>query len=54
MKARRIIILILVVFAIYAVITNPNRAADVVSSGWDIVWQGVVAITRFFDALISQ
>jgi hypothetical protein len=54
MKPRRIIILILVVFAIYAVVTDPTRAADVVSSAWDIVWQGLVAITRFFDALIRK
>jgi hypothetical protein len=54
MKARRIIILILVVFAIYAIVTNPPRAADVVTSAWDIIWGGLVAITRFFDALINQ
>ena len=54
MKARRIVIIILVIFALYAVVTNPTKAADVVSAAWDIVWSGLVAITRFFDALIAQ
>ena len=40
-------------FIIYAVVTNPDRAADIVRAVWDIISQGVLNIGRFFNQLIS-
>lgn len=40
-------------FLIYAIITNPERAADIVRAVWDIVSQGVLNIGRFFNDLIG-
>lgn len=40
-------------FLIYAIITNPDRAADIVSAVWDIVSQGVLNIGRFFNKLMG-
>lgn len=40
-------------FVIYAIITNPDRAADIVSAVWDIISQGFLNIGRFFNNLMG-
>lgn len=41
-------------FLIYAVITNPDRAADIVRAVWDIISQGILNIGRFFNSLMGS
>lgn len=40
-------------FGIYAVLTSPERAADIVRAIWDIVSQGFMNIVRFFNGLMN-
>lgn len=40
-------------FLIYAVLTSPDKAADIVRLAWDIVSQGFVNVERFFYRLIN-
>lgn len=40
-------------FLIYAIVTNPDRAADIVRAVWDIISQGVLNIGRFFGSLLN-
>jgi hypothetical protein len=52
-KAKVILIWLLVGFAIYAIITSPDRAADIVQATVDIIINGVQSIGRFFSALLG-
>lgn len=52
-RAKLILIWALVIFAIYAVVTSPDRAADIVQASWDIVLDGFRSIGRFFQALME-
>jgi hypothetical protein len=49
---KKIIVFILVAFAIYAVITSPEKAADIVKTIWDLIWSAILSIADFFDALL--
>lgn len=40
-------------FVVYAIITNPDRAADIVGAVWDILSQGFLNIGRFFNNLLG-
>lgn len=50
---KKLLLWLLAAFLIYAIITNPDRAADIVRSAWEIIFQGVVNIGRFFHQLIN-
>ncbi|MGB5952487.1 MAG: hypothetical protein WBG57_08260 [Ornithinimicrobium sp.] len=50
---KRILLWLLFGFFIYAIITSPDRAADIVEAVWDIIADGFRNIGRFFDALMS-
>jgi hypothetical protein len=52
-KAKLILTWVLVGFAIYAIITSPDRAADIVHAVIDIVAEGFRNIGRFFSSLFS-
>lgn len=52
-KAKLILIWGLVIFAIYAIVTSPDRAADIVQATWDIIVTGFQNIGRFFQGLLS-
>lgn len=54
MSLKRVLVVILVVFAIYAVWTQPNRSADVVGNGWDQVKTGASSVGDFFDRLMTS
>ena len=53
MSVKRVLVVILVVFAIYAVWTQPNKSADVVGGGWDQVKTGATSVGNFFDRLMQ-
>lgn len=40
-------------FIVYAIITSPERAADIVQAIWDIIVTGFRNIGRFFGSLIE-
>ncbi|MFP5347565.1 MAG: hypothetical protein ACLGIA_11115 [Actinomycetes bacterium] len=52
-RARRLILLILVAFAIYAILRSPDQAASIVRSAIDGIREALSAIGRFFDALLK-
>ena len=54
MSWRRVVLFILVAFAIYAIFTAPTRSADVAGQGWDLFKQGANALGTFFDRLIES
>ncbi|WP_202863488.1 hypothetical protein [Ornithinimicrobium avium] len=41
-------------FLIYAIITNPDRAADILRAVWDIISQSILNIGRFFNSLMGS
>ena len=50
---KKILTWILVVFFLYAILTNPGSAANIVSNVWDIIWGGIRNIGVFFNSLLS-
>lgn len=40
-------------FLAYAIVTNPDLAADIVRAIWEIISQGFRNIGRFFNQLMS-
>ena len=49
---KKIVTWILVIFLLYAILTSPQAAADIVGSAWDIIRDGVRNIFVFFDELL--
>jgi len=52
-KIKQVLWWLLAGFLIYAIVTSPNQAADILASVWDIIEQGFRNIGRFFEALID-
>ena len=52
-RAKSILMWIVVIFLIYAVVTNPERAADAVRSVWDFVYGALAGFAEFFRNLAS-
>lgn len=52
-KLKSILIWLLVVFVVFALVRNPERSAELVRGAWDAIADGIVAIGRFFSALVS-
>jgi hypothetical protein len=52
-KIKLILIWLVFGFLVYAIITSPDRAADIVRAIWDIIADGFANIGRFFQALIE-
>lgn len=50
---KKIIAWILVIFLLYAILTNPGAAADIVGSIWDLLYSGVQNIFEFFNELLQ-
>ena len=53
-RVKTIAWLLIVAFLIYAIFKSPDQAARIVRTAWDGVVDGLHAIGRFFDALLSQ
>lgn len=51
---KKIILWLLTIFLIYAILTSPGDAADIVGSAWDVIASGVENIGRFFDELLTR
>ncbi len=52
-KIKMILIWGVVIFAIYAIITSPERAADIVQAIWDIITSAFMGIVTFFNSLLD-
>ena len=53
-KAKKIILIIVLAFFIYAVFTSPTKAADIVSNLWGVIVDGFNAILTFFNSLLNR
>lgn len=51
---KKIVLWLLTIFLIYAILTSPAEAANIVGSAWEVLANGVRNIGRFFDFLISR
>lgn len=51
---KKILTWILVIFFVYAILTNPDSAADIFRSIWDVIYGGVRNIFEFFNALLTS
>lgn len=49
---KKIVMWLVVVFLLYAILTSPQEAADIIGSAWDVILNGVENIGRFFDSLL--
>jgi hypothetical protein len=52
-RTRNIILFVLVIFAVYSIMTSPTQSADVANTLWDGIINGLQAIGTFFNALIA-
>jgi len=53
-RAKKVLIWVLGAFAVYAIITAPTQAADIVHQVWELLMQGFVNLGHFFDALLGN
>ncbi|MGH3326906.1 MAG: hypothetical protein ACRDPK_11265 [Carbonactinosporaceae bacterium] len=53
MPAKKIIIWVLVTFAVYTVIASPGAAAELVHDAFNSIAAGGRSIGEFFDALVT-
>ncbi|MGA8045331.1 MAG: hypothetical protein WCA30_03605 [Dermatophilaceae bacterium] len=51
---KKIVTWILVIFLLYAILTNPGAAADIVGSVWDLIYSGIQNIFQFFNELLQR
>ena len=51
-RTRQVILIVLLLFAAYAIYTSPAASADAVRAVWNVIVSAVEAIFRFFDELI--
>ncbi|HEX2804958.1 MAG TPA: hypothetical protein VHN80_02140 [Kineosporiaceae bacterium] len=52
-RTRRIVLIILLAFVIYSVLTDPNTSAGYVRDGFVLLAAGVQKIFTFFTALLQ-
>ncbi len=52
-RAKSILMWIVVIFLIYAVATNPDRAASTVEGIWNFIYGVFSGFARFFENLAS-
>jgi hypothetical protein len=53
-RAKKILLWVLVAFAVYAVFTSPDRSATIVKTSGTVVADGARSVGHFFDALLSR
>ena len=50
---KKILPVILIVFAVYVMLSQPEKAADIVRSAFNGLAAGGHSVKRFFDALVA-
>ena len=53
-RAKKVLLWVLVAFAVYAVFTSPDRSADVVRTSGTLLADGARSVGHFFDALLTR
>ena len=53
-KVKKVALWLVLGFMVYAIFTNPDRAASIVGNVWGLVVDGFNAILRFFDSLLNR
>jgi hypothetical protein len=53
-RFRRALVVILVIFVIYAVINDPTQSANVTGNAWDKIKDAISSIGTFFQTLIDS
>lgn len=53
-RVKKPVLWTLLAFFVYAIVTSPGQAADVIHSTWDIIVEGVRSMGNFFDALLNR
>lgn len=53
-RTRKILLWVLIGFLVYAIVTSPGQAADIVRTSFAIIAQAVRSIFVFFDALLRR
>ncbi len=53
-KTRKVILIIVVVFFIYAIFQSPEKAADIVTNIWGVIVDGFNAVRRFLNSLLNR
>ena len=53
-KAKKILLILVLAFFVYAMFTNPTKAADIVHNIWGLLVDGFNAILRFFNSLLNR
>jgi hypothetical protein len=53
-RVKKILLWVLVAFAIYAIFTSPDRSALIVKSSGTILADGAKSVGHFFDALLAR
>ncbi len=53
-KARKVILIVVLVFFVYAIFQSPEKAADIVTNVWGVIVDGFNAIRRFFNSLLNR
>ena len=53
-KVKKIILVFVLAFFVYAVFTSPDKAADIVRNIWGVLVDGFDAILRFFNSLLNR
>ena len=52
-KAKTLLIWLVVIFLIYAIVTSPDRAADIITAIWDVSANAVGSFGEFLATLTS-
>jgi hypothetical protein len=52
-KVKTALIWVLVIFVAYAIITNPERAAGILESIWQMILGAFSSIGQFFNSLLD-
>ncbi len=53
-KARKVILIVVLVFFVYAIFQSPEKAADIVTNIWGVIVDGFNAVRRFFNSLLNR
>ena len=53
-RVKKIVPLTLLAFFVYAIVTSPTQAADLVHTFWAIIVQGSKGIGGFLDAVLNK
>lgn len=53
-KAKKVILILVGAFFVYAVFTSPDKAAGILTNVWGVLVDGFNAILVFFDSLLKR